>query len=211
MDIDSDLEQQFEDAMGGDTVALQQLLLARYDALAGMIRTRIPASLRSVVDVDDVLQMTFVQVFKGISTFKDGNATAFFAWVRSIAEARLADAIRMATRQKRGGDWNRVREAGANASASYIDLLTLLADEDRRSPSRSAAAHEAVVALQVAVAGLPDDQREAIQLRYIECLTLDEVVQKMGRSEAAIRGLLHRGKATLKTSMGQPSTWFSQT
>ena len=208
--MDSDLEQQFEDAMGGDAVALQQLLLARYDALAGMIRTRIPAPLRSVVDVEDVMQMTFVQVFKGFSTFKDGNAVAFFVWVRSIAEARLADAIRMATRQKRGRDWKRVQE-GANASASYIDLLTLLADEDRRSPSRSAAAHEAVVALQVAVAGLPDDQREAIQLRYIECLTLDEVVQKMGRSEAAIRGLLHRGKATLKTSLGQPSTWFSQT
>ena len=107
--MDTDQEELLVAALQGDQIALQQLLLNRYEQFAGAIRGRIPAPLRSVVDVEDILQTTFVQVFRGLSRFKEGNAEAFFAWVHSIAEAKVADAVRSATRKKRGGDWKRVR------------------------------------------------------------------------------------------------------
>ena len=197
-------------ALDGDQSALQHLLLHRYERLAGVIRKRIPSALSGVVDADDVLQTTYVQVFRGLSGFKSGNSDAFFAWVRSIAEAKLTDAIRSATRKKRGGDWQRTEGAPAGASQSFVDLMTLLSDHGR-TPSGSAATHEAVAAMQVALAGLPVDQREAIWLRHIECLTMEEVVLRMNRTEGAVRGLLHRGKAALKKSLGSSSQWYSKT
>ena len=207
--MDKDQDKLLADALRGDQIALQQLLLHNYTRLADSIRTRVPASLRTVVDVDDVLQSTFIQVFRGLSGFRDGDAEAFFAWMRSIAAARLKDAIRSATRKKRGGDWRRLEPGVANSTGSLLDLIDLLSDQ-RRSPSGSVAAHEAIVALQVALAGLPEDQRQAIRLRHIESLTIEEVVEKMGRTEGAVRGLLHRGKASLKKSIGNSSAWFSR-
>lgn len=207
--MDKDQDKLLADALRGDQIALQQLLLHNYTRLADSIRTRVPAPLRPVVDVDDVLQSTFIQVFRGLSDFRDGDAEAFFAWMRSIATARLKDAIRSATRKKRGGNWRRLQHRVANSSGSLLDLIQLLSDQ-RRSPSGSVAAHEAIVALQVALAGLPEDQRQAIRLRHIESLTIEEVVQKMGRTEGAVRGLLHRGKASLKESLGNSSAWFSR-
>ena len=206
--MDTDEERLLAEAMRGDPIALQQLLLQRYEQFAGVIRERIPAPLRTVVDAEDILQTTFVQVFRGISNFKEGGADAFFAWVRAIAKAKTTDAIRDATRKKRGGDWQRVETCPANTKESFVDLILLLSDQ-RRTPSRSAATHEAVAALQIALAGLPQDQQEAIWLRYIECLTIQEVVQKMERNEGAVRGLIHRGKASLKKSLGSSSKWFN--
>ncbi|MDA9859500.1 RNA polymerase sigma factor [Rubripirellula sp.] len=199
-----------EVALQGDKIALQQLLISRYEQLAILIRARIPAQLCSVLDVDDILQITFIHVFRGISNFKAGDADAFHAWVRSIAEAKVTDAIRSATRKKRGGGWKRIDAGVASSSESLLDFILLLSDE-RRSPSQSAATHEAVVALKIALAGLPEDQREAITLRYIDCLTIEEVIDQLNKSEPAVRGLLHRGKLSLKQSLGQSSTWFSKT
>ncbi len=196
-------------AMQGDQTALQQLLMENFSRLAESIRPRIPVPLRATVDVEDILQVTFIHVFRDLSDFREGDAAAFYGWLRSIADARLADAIRTATRQKRGGGRKRVEAGAASTSRSFLDLLELLSD-DKRSPSRSAATHEAVGALQVALAGIPDDQREAIQLRHIENLTLEEVAERMGRTEGAVRGLLHRGKAALKKSLGNSSAWFSK-
>lgn len=207
--METDQEKLLAAAVQGDPIALQQLLLERYEQLAGMIRERIPAPLRTVVDAEDILQTTFVQVFRGLSSFTEGDSDAFFAWVRSIAEAKVTDAIRNATRKKRGGDWRRIEHCAENTTESFVDLILLLSDQ-RRTPSRSAATHEAVAALQIALAKLPEDQREAIWLRHIECLTMEEVVERMERSEGAVRGLLHRGKASLKKSLGSSSTWFSR-
>ncbi|MDG2220722.1 MAG: sigma-70 family RNA polymerase sigma factor [Rubripirellula sp.] len=208
--METNQEALLEAAKRGDKIALQQLLISRYDQLSSVIRSRIPAQLRTVLDVEDILQIAFIQVFRGLSNFKVGDTEAFHAWVRSIAEAKVTDAIRSATRKKRGGDWKRIEAGVPNTSESFLDLILLLSDQ-RRTPSQSAATHEAVVALQIALAGLPEDQREAIRLRHIECLTVEEVVDKLNKSEPAVRGLLHRGKLSLKQSLGQSSTWFSTT
>ena len=68
---------------------------------------------------------------------------------------------------------------------------------------------KAVEALQVAITGLPDDQRQAIHLN-LSGLSLDEIAETMNRTEAAVRGLLHRAKRALREAMGRSSKWFSK-
>ena len=49
-----------------------------------------------------------------------------------------------------------------------------------------------------ALAGLPDAQREALVLHYLQGLPLTEVAGQLGRTEAAVAGLLHRGLKKLR-------------
>jgi RNA polymerase sigma-70 factor (ECF subfamily) len=61
---------------------------------------------------------------------------------------------------------------------------------------------EAALALLDALHSLPETQAEAIRLRYLEGLTLAEIVDRMDKSETAVAGLLKRGLAKLRTTLG---------
>ena len=71
------------------------------------------------------------------------------------------------------------------------------------------AAREAVGAIRVGIAGLPDDQREAIRLHVLEGRSLAETAAAMNRSPGAVRALIHRGKQQLRDGLGRASVWLS--
>jgi RNA polymerase sigma-70 factor (ECF subfamily) len=58
-----------------------------------------------------------------------------------------------------------------------------------------------------ALARLPDDQRAAMVLRYVDDLTVADVAHHLGRSVRATESLLVRGRAALRTLLqeGDPS------
>lgn len=193
-------------AAQGDRVALERLLLAHYDEIARRIQPKLPARLQSTQAVEDILQQTFMQAFRDISRFQPQAGPTFGDWLGRIAENRLLDAIKQHDRQKRGGDLVRV-EASPNDSC-LLPLLEWIAG-DEPHPSSHAARAEALHALNVAIAGLEPDQRDAIRLRLIEGLSLEETAERLQRTPAAVRGLVHRGKQNLRDAMGRASQWIS--
>ena len=52
---------------------------------------------------------------------------------------------------------------------------------------------------------LPQDQREALRLRYLEGKTLLEIAERLDRSEMAVAGLLKRGLRSLRDLGGTES------
>ena len=196
-------------ATSGNNVALERLLLTYYDRLAQNIGAKLPASVQQVIDVDDILQHTFLQVFRDISNFELHSGPSFFSWVKTIAENRLLDTIKGLKRKKRGGDHHRIREVKDGQTSSIKDLVEMLS-ANGRSPSRSFARHEAMQAVQIGLASLPNDQREAIRLRFLSGKSLEEVAAAMGRTKGAVRGLIHRGKQGLHDAMGRSSRWLSK-
>ncbi|MFN9852137.1 MAG: RNA polymerase sigma factor, partial [Planctomycetota bacterium] len=48
---------------------------------------------------------------------------------------------------------------------------------------------------------IPDTQREAIRMRYLEGMSLKEISKKMDKSEMAVAGLLKRGLQGLRDEM----------
>ena len=53
--------------------------------------------------------------------------------------------------------------------------------------------------------GFPADQRQAVELRHLQGLAVLEIGQRMGRSTAAVGGLLQRGLKSLRGMLDDSS------
>jgi RNA polymerase sigma-70 factor (ECF subfamily) len=193
-------------AAAGDRVALERLLLAYYDDLARRIDAKLPLRLQSTLAVEDILQLTFLQAFRDIAHFQQRTVATFGDWLARIAENRLCDAIRQHDRPKHGGDMRRIGDSPPDDSriGSLWDWIAA----DETSPLSAAVRGEALKALQVALAALPDDQRMAIQMQQLEGKSVEETAAALGRTPGAIRGLVHRGKRELVEALGRASRWL---
>jgi RNA polymerase sigma factor (sigma-70 family) len=59
------------------------------------------------------------------------------------------------------------------------------------------------------IAGLPDDQRAVLVLRDIQGLSGGATAQALGLSRAAMKTRLHRGRETLRKTLGTPNDTIS--
>jgi RNA polymerase sigma factor (sigma-70 family) len=103
--------------------------------------------------------------------------------------------VRMQRSLKRGG-----RAAEKDGFASVVGFLEELAVY-QRTPSQSAMSHELVSAVQQAINALEPQYCRAIQLRYIEGLTVQDAADRMGRTCGSILMLCNRGLAALKVQL----------
>ena len=193
-------------AVVGDRLALERLLLEYATATARYIESRIPPASRAIVSADDVLQEVFLQAFRSIARFEARAGSTFGGWLIAIADARLADAVRREQRMKRGGRPRRA-EDDQPRRLPHVVVLNAISSPERR-PSSVAARGEAISAVQVAVASLPDAQRDAIQVHLVRGESLADTAAAMGRTEDAVRGLIHRAKGNLRTALQRSSRWF---
>ena len=78
----------------GDQVALQQLLALHASELSQFISQKCPSSQKALIDPDDILQQMFIDAFRDIGRFELRSKDAFLAWLKTIAEHRLQDAVK---------------------------------------------------------------------------------------------------------------------
>jgi RNA polymerase sigma-70 factor (ECF subfamily) len=67
------------------------------------------------------------------------------------------------------------------------------------------ARNDDVAAAWRAVARLPDDRRRAIVLRFVDEMTTAEIAGVLGRSEGAVRVLIHRALRTVARDLDDPA------
>lgn len=200
----TDIEQLIPAAVAGDVVALQQLLLVKYTLLLAHIAARLPKDVQSVVGADDVLQQTFSDVYRDIQSCRATSEAAFFAWLKTIADHRLADTIKRLKRKKRGGDVQQAHDCGGSVG----ELVAALSDHGF-TPSQIVAKGEAKQALEIALAGLPDDHRQALQLYYYEGRNVASVAEQLEKTPGAVRGILDRARQKLHEMMGAASKYLT--
>ena len=197
------------EAMAGQSAAMEQLLFVHFSALERHVAPKIPPSVRRQLDVEDVLQDVFTQAFRDMRHFDPQAGSSLLAWLKGIADHRLADALKRIRRRKRGGDMHQLTPAAAGRSSAFGALIEVAFQESGLA-SREVAGEEAAQALQIAVAALSDDQREVIRARFFDGLSVEEIAIQTGRSEGAVRGLIHRAKENLRVAMGRSSRWLSR-
>ncbi len=167
------------------------LLLARLQ-----LGDRLPAKL----DASDVVQQTLLEAHRKMAQFRGQSAAEMAAWLRQMLACNLADAIRALGRAKR--DVARERSLDAGLEASSARLASWLAAE-QSTPSQKAQRQEEVLGLAEALAKLPEAQREALVFRHCQGLPLDAISRHLGRSPAAVAGLLKRGLRELRAQLGE--------
>lgn len=65
-------------------------------------------------------------------------------------------------------------------------------------------------ALVAQIEGLPEDQQQAVRLSCLQGKSLNATANTLGRSPAAVRGLLYRAKQRLRDALGHSSRWFGR-
>jgi RNA polymerase sigma-70 factor (ECF subfamily) len=184
-----------ERARHRDEAALAELLEAHAQRLLASIRGELGERLRQRLESQDVMQQVYMDALRDIDQFVDRGQDSFFAWLRRIALNRICDADRKAFQTvKRGGE---VRVSDLAADKSLDPLFDALAGSVS-TPSRAAGRSEQARLLWKALAGLSDDQRQVIELRYLSQLNVAETAAKMDRSERAVRSLCVRALIRLR-------------
>ena len=197
-----------ERAIAGDDSAIARLLHKEFESVKRFVERRIPPDLVSKLSAEDVIQDAFVHVFRDIGTFSPTNENSFAAWLQRIVANRLVDSIRELRRVKRGGKF--FRRENNEALRESVQQLIELVEQGGPSPSQNLARNEAIEAMQFAIGLLPEDQRDAILLRYIDGKSLAETAALMDKTEAAVRGLLQRAKVAIRQTLGESVRWFSK-
>ncbi|MCI0463304.1 MAG: sigma-70 family RNA polymerase sigma factor [Gemmataceae bacterium] len=160
-----------------------------------LARARLDARLRGKLDSSDLVQQTLLEAHQALPSFQMRSVAEQAAWLRQILARNLANAVRDLGRAKR--DLARERSLQALLDESASRLEGWLAAE-QSSPSQQAERHEQALRVAEALETLPDNQKEAVLLRYWEDLALAAIGQRMNLSTAAVTGLLQRGLRNLK-------------
>jgi RNA polymerase sigma-70 factor (ECF subfamily) len=162
-----------------------------------LARAQLPSPLRSRIGPSDIVQQTLLQAHRKRDQFRGHGEAEFRAWLRAILARRIADEAR------RGGPGPagrpRSMERALEASSRRLERW-LAADES--SPSRRLMRQERLLELAEAMGRLPEDQRTALELRYLHGLSVAEVCRRMGRGTSSVANLLYRGLKGLRERMG---------
>jgi RNA polymerase sigma-70 factor (ECF subfamily) len=133
-------------------------------------------------DAEDATERTFVAALTNLQRFEerarpeDGHgASTFRVWPFRIARNVVADRQRARYRRP---------EEQLDAAAAIADGAADPATEVARRDEASAAWR--------AIERLPGDRRRAIILRFVDEMSTSEIAGVLGRSEGAVRVLIHR-------------------
>ncbi len=193
-------------AVAGEAAAMNRLLMDHYDKLQARVDKKLPQDLRAAIAPEDLVQEALADAFRRIRSFRPEGRDAFYRWLTAIADNCVTDTIRAQRAAKRGGGRARLVAPARSSIAMLVDLLAV----NSRTPSRSAGGQEAAAALQIALAGLRADYRDALSLRYLQGLPVAEAAARLGKTEAAVKKLCVRGLQALRTSLGAAASYLSQ-
>jgi len=176
------------------------------DRLARRVSHRLELNPFADFSVEDVLQEAYVDAFVGIGGFDLSKGSCFAAWLDKVVDNRLITMLRGRQRQKRNAKGRRV---GNNAwRSSAAELGEVLSDYRGKTPSDHLAKEEIIEAIRNHATELPSDQRDAIQTHYLEGRSINSTAEILGKTEGAVRGLIHRAKSSLRVVLGNSSRWF---
>jgi RNA polymerase sigma-70 factor (ECF subfamily) len=161
--------------------------------LSLLARAQIDPRLRGKVDLSGVVQQTLLEAHQKRPLLRSEGEEA--AWLRRVLANNLADELRKLAAGKRDIGRERSLEAALNGSSARLGAW-LAAEQS--SPSQRAEKNELGLRLAAALEQLPEAQREALVLQHWHGWTLAQIAEHLGRTRAAVAGLIKRGLQQLR-------------
>ena len=154
-----------------------------------------PGWVRSKLDPADLVQQTLLEAIRGEQRLRGRPDLEVLAFLRRALTNNLIDAARKFGRSRSDVS----PDALAESSGRLADWL-VAADT---SPSERAARNERYARLAADLAALPDDQRIAVEMRYLQGLKVTAIAMLLDRSEGAVSQLLHRAVGALRNGLAE--------
>ena len=169
---------------GGDDAGLRELFSRHAPWLATRLRAVLPAA-----EVEDVLQETFLAVWRGAGGYRPGGSGSAGGWLWGIARRQAALFLR--------------RRGPAELLLPAIDAGGRHVADPADAAVFRAELAEAVSAL--GPAGSPN--REAWRLMYVEDRPVAEVAELTGVPEGTVKSRAHRARKQLRAALrrGEPA------
>ena len=160
-----------------DREAFSQL----YDRFSNLVFTLAMRMLRVRSDAEDLLQEVFVQVWRQAENYSAERGSPE-AWIINIARSRAIDKIRSIRRMEK----------------SFV-----LTDDPARAESgenveSSAAESEARLAMNSALANLPEALRKVLELAYFDGLTQSEIAERLAEPLGTVKTRMRSGIQRLR-------------
>ena len=173
------------DLCEGDETALAPLV-ERYKRMVYRLAVQIT---KNHADADDVMQETFIKVYRSIHTFR--RDAAFETWLYRIV---VNEALNFVKRRERRREctFETATEAEYEATARYRAQLA-------NDPQAHAEKAELRQYVTEAVNSLPLKHRTVVILHEFEGLTHAEIASILNCSEGTVRSRLHYARKKLRT------------
>ncbi len=138
------------------------------------------ARLRNCADAEEVAQETFVAVFRSVDAF--AGRSALLSWIYGIAKNTVNNHLR------------RTRAQELRIERAEEELVRNAHTFDSCTPEEHATFRRCADAVERSLEGVSDWQAEVFALRHLENLPIQEIADRMSRSNDAIRSSLYRVK-----------------
>jgi RNA polymerase sigma-70 factor (ECF subfamily) len=178
-------------AAAGDRGALERLLAHYLPDLRAFVRLRSDEALRRRESSSDLVQSVCREVLEHADRFQHADDEAFRRWLFTTALRTIRDRRDFHLADKRDAR----REV--NAADSAGDRALLERYSGFCTPSRAAGAREELERVERALDTLSEEHRTVISLSRVAGLSHAAIAAELGRSEGAVRMLLHRALAQL--------------
>lgn len=167
------------------------------DYLLLLARLHLGPRLQAKLDPSDLVQETLLKAHQQRQAFRGQTEQEWAAFLRRILANTLADAARHFGRDKR--NVGREQPIGIDLEQSSARLEAWLAAE-QSSPSERVQRQELLLRLGTAMAQLPEDQRIAVMMRYLQqpASPVIEIAATLERTPKAVSGLIARGLTRLR-------------
>lgn len=160
----------------GDTNAFSYLV----DNYKNMIYSLAYKMTKNKEEAEEISQDTFIKAYKNLSNFKGDSK--FSTWLYKIAYHATLDAVK---KNKRNASTFEINEITYNQIKSVENILEGIERKERAK------------ILNECLLKLPEEERSIIWMFYYEELSLKEIIEISGLSEANIKVKLHRARKRL--------------
>ena len=198
--MDSDrIEALTQAAAAGDRSALEELLERYIPDLRAYIRLRAGAVVRAHESHSDLVQSVCREVIQHADRFRHPSEGAFRRWLFTTALRKITHRRDYHLAERRDTLRNEPQPRGTDGDNALLERYASFS-----TPSRAADLREEVARIEHAMDELPEEYREVIAMAKIGGLSRAEIAEEMGKSEGAVRMLLHRALAALAVKLRVP-------
>ena len=174
-------------ARSGDRHAFD-LLVLKYQSRLLTVVMRLVANQN---DALDVLQDTFIKVYRSLQSFR--GESAFYSWLYRIAVNTAKNHLASKAREP----------FGSLTTDDLKETDRLTGFQDQATPDDLVQADELQLAILDAIECLPEDLRYALTLREIEGMSYEDIAQAMNCPIGTVRSRIFRARDQVVLSLSE--------